>query len=232
MVSLTIDVIHQCILAGCQVHTSPGCHSGLDVLAICSLFFLTKLRSKCWPLRFYWCLACCRYFLVSACSRSCSKQQFAGYNLASAIGRLFFGAVADSRVGPVTTLTIALFLMGVSILSIWTVASSLGLLLLFMVINGSSSGALLSLQPPVNAAVFGMQDMVLTMSMLTFSRSFGSALGGPIAGYLLDASGGPGAGIKAYRPALLIVGSLSVLSSVLTAALRWRIGGWRLSARV
>jgi MFS family permease len=140
--------------------------------------------------------------------------------------------MADSRVGPVTTLFIVLFLMGSSILAIWTVSTSLGLLLLFMLVNGSCSGALISLQPPVAAALFGMQDMVATMSMVTMSRAFGAALGGPIAGYILDAFGGPGGGVAAYRPALFITGGLSMLSASLVGALRWKIAGLRLWVKV
>ncbi|ETS63478.1 hypothetical protein PaG_01764 [Moesziomyces aphidis] len=131
----------------------------------------------------------------------------AGYSLASAVGRVAFGMVADTRVGPVTSLMLALVLASTSILAVWTVSSNLATLALAMVLNGGSSGALLSLQPPVNAAIFGVHQTALTMSMMMCSRAFGSLLGGPLAGYLLDAFGGPRAGTNAYRPALLVMGA-------------------------
>ncbi|PWN53696.1 MFS general substrate transporter, partial [Violaceomyces palustris] len=143
-----------------------------------------------------------------------------GYNLSSALGRLAFGFVADTSLGPVTTYMLVLFFMGLSILAIWTVANSLSVLLLFMAINGSCCGAMYSLQPPVNASVFGVQDLALSMSMITMSRALGTALGGPTAGYLLDAFGGPGSGTQAYRPALFIMGSLSIVSSMVIGSLR------------
>ena len=87
----------------------------------------------------------------------------AGYSLASAMGRVAFGMVADTRVGPVTSLMLALMLSGISIMAIWTVSTSLATLALAMVLNGGSSGALLSLQPPVNAAIFGVHQTALTM---------------------------------------------------------------------
>lgn len=87
----------------------------------------------------------------------------AGYSLASAVGRVGFGMVADTRVGPVTSLMLALTLASISILAIWTVSTSLATLALAMVLNGASSGALLSLQPPVNAAIFGVHMTALTM---------------------------------------------------------------------
>lgn len=87
----------------------------------------------------------------------------AGYSLASAVGRVAFGMVADTRVGPVTSLMLALVLASTSILAVWTVSSNLATLALAMVLNGGSSGALLSLQPPVNAAIFGVHQTALTM---------------------------------------------------------------------
>lgn len=96
----------------------------------------------------------------------------AGNNLASALGRLLFGIMAD-RVGPVTTLLVAVSLMGSSILTIWQVSSNIVALVIFILINGSAAGALLSLQPPVNASLFGMKDMARTMSFLTMSRAVG-----------------------------------------------------------
>lgn len=83
----------------------------------------------------------------------------AGYNLASAFGRIGFGLLSDWR-GSVTSLTVAMTLMGVSILTVWTVSgSNLGLLVFFLILNGASSGALLSLQPAINASLFGLAEM-------------------------------------------------------------------------
>lgn len=95
----------------------------------------------------------------------------AGYSLASAVGRVGFGIVADTRVGPVTSLLFALILASISIMAIWTVSNSLATLALAMVLNGGSSGALLSLQPPVNAAIFGVHQTALTMVSLAPSPS-------------------------------------------------------------
>ncbi|KAJ9476945.1 putative Riboflavin transporter MCH5 (putative) [Pseudozyma hubeiensis] len=147
----------------------------------------------------------------------------AGYSLASAVGRVAFGMLADTRVGPVSSLMLALMLASVSILAVWTVSTSLATLSLAMVLNGSSTGALLSLQPPVNAAIFGVHQTALTMSMMMCSRAFGSLLGGPLAGYLLDAFGGPRAGTHAYRPALLVMGSICLLSAFSVVLLRSKV---------
>lgn len=147
----------------------------------------------------------------------------AGYSLASAVGRVAFGIVADTRVGPVTSLMLALMVASISILSIWTFSTSLATLALAMVLNGGSAGALLSLQPPVNAAIFGVHQTALTMSMMMCSRTFGSLLGAPLAGYLLDAFGGPQAGTHAYRPALLVMGSICLVSAISVVLLRSQV---------
>lgn len=96
----------------------------------------------------------------------------AGYNLASFVGRILFGFLADSRVGPLTSLCLAMLLMAFSILSIWIASSGLlAPLILFLLVNGSAAGALLSLQPPTLAALYGLTEMASTMSMVTMSRA-------------------------------------------------------------
>lgn len=103
------------------------------------------------------------YATSAGLSQSTGAWLVAAYNLASAVGRIGFGVLADSRIGPVTALLLALLLSSISILAIWTVSDSLATLVLAMVVNGASSGALLSLQPPVNAAIFGLPDIALTL---------------------------------------------------------------------
>lgn len=96
----------------------------------------------------------------------------AGYNLASFVGRIVFGLLADSRVGPLTSLCLAMLLMAISILAIWIASSGiLAPLILFLLINGAASGALLSLQPPTLASLYGVREMASTMSMVTMSRA-------------------------------------------------------------
>lgn len=64
-------------------------------------------------------------------------------------------------------------------------------------------------------------------SMMMCSRAFGSLLGGPLAGYLLDAFGGPRAGTQAYRPALLVMGSICLVSAISVVFLRFKVAGRR-----
>ncbi|KDN35028.1 MFS general substrate transporter, partial [Tilletiaria anomala UBC 951] len=168
----------------------------------------------------------------------------AGYNLSSAVGRILFGILSDSLLGPVTTLTLCIFLFGATILSIWLLAaSSLVPLIAFILLNGAAGGALLSLQPAVSASVWsehggtgggggGRGEMQSVLAMTTSGRVFGSLLGAPLAGYLLDTFGGAGFGTGAYRPALLFVGCISFLACASLYGLRWSVVGWSIKKRV
>lgn len=70
-----------------------------------------------------------------------------------------FGLLADLR-GAVTSLLLAMTITGVSILTMWVLAGdNLGLLVAFLLINGACTGALISLQPTVNASLFSVGEM-------------------------------------------------------------------------
>ncbi|UZJ52530.1 hypothetical protein CBS101457_001850 [Exobasidium rhododendri] len=157
----------------------------------------------------------------------------AGFNLASFIGRIVFGFMADSRVGPLTSLCLAMILMGISILTIWIASSgSLGPLILFLLVNGAASGALLSLQAPALASLYGVSEMPSTMAIVSMSRAAGSAFGAPLAGILLDDFGDAKVGVKAFTIPLLVMGFISLFAASALLLLRFRIGGVDLRKKV
>ncbi|KAL4821614.1 major facilitator superfamily domain-containing protein [Aspergillus spinulosporus] len=125
----------------------------------------------------------------------------AAFNFSSALGRLMCGFFSD-MLGPLNTLFLSLLLSAVSMLVLWPVSSSVAPLVAFVIINGMANGGFFSTMPTVIGNVFG------------------SARGAPIAGYILDASGGEQGGIKAYRPAIFYAGSLAFAAAVLAAAIR------------
>ncbi|PWN90577.1 MFS general substrate transporter [Acaromyces ingoldii] len=173
------------------------------------------------------------YAVAAGYSSETGAWLVAGYNFASAVGRIMFGLMADSRLGPVTTLCVAFILMATTILSIWVAAGTyLPPLVIFLLLNGAAGGALLSLQPTVVASMYGTSELAVTMAMVTIGRCVGSALGAPIAGYLLDAFGGPQGGTPPFRPALLVIGSISFLAAMCLLTLRLRMGGLSLKKRI
>lgn len=191
------------------------------------------------------------YAVAAGMSAEAGAWLVAGFNLASAIGRILFGFLADGRIGPLTSLCLAMLLMAISILSIWMASGALlAPLICFLLINGAASGALLSLQPPVLSSLYGVSAMAVTLPMVTMSRSFGSALGPAIAGYLLDVSSGgvkaaeearkaaemyghgAGLGTKPYLLPLGVMGAISMIAALCLVLLRWRLAGLDLKKRV
>ncbi|KAI9357558.1 major facilitator superfamily transporter [Zopfochytrium polystomum] len=144
----------------------------------------------------------------------------AGFNLSSAVGRLGFGLFADSLLGSLNTLVVCLLLVGVSTLAIWPVATTIGPLIVFAVVNGLCAGGMFSLIPGTVANIFGSRDLSEFFSLIVFFWLPGYFLGSPIAGYLLQAFGGPEAGLAAYRPAIFYSGALSLASAGCVLAVR------------
>lgn len=163
----------------------------------------------------------------------------AAWNFASTLGRIGMGFGADRVLGPVNSMIFSLLIVGLSALALWPFASSLGLIVFFSIVNGVGSGGFFSLMPSVVGAIFG-DDITTVMSMLSTSWFFGYFMvcrpekpqyhnprdfsdtlqGAPIAGYLLDACGGSGAGLTAYRPAIFYAGSLTLASAGLLLSVR------------
>ncbi|KAL4916052.1 MFS general substrate transporter [Aspergillus aurantiobrunneus] len=143
----------------------------------------------------------------------------AGFNFSSALGRLMCGFFSDT-LGPLNTLFLSLLLSAVSMLVLWPVSNSIGPLVAFVIINGMSNGGFFSTMPTVVGNVFGSARVSVAMAMIVTGWAGGYLLGAPIAGYILDASGGEEAGIKAYRPAIFYAGSLAFAAAVLAAAIR------------
>ncbi|GAA6008406.1 hypothetical protein JCM10207_000115 [Rhodosporidiobolus poonsookiae] len=153
-------------------------------------------------------------------SASTSSLLLAAFNIASAGGRIGFGIFADSLLGSLNSLVLCLALVAVSTLVIWSVATSVAPLVAFVVINGLCAGGMFSLIPGTLSSLFGSQNLGLLLSMLLSHWTLGYFFGTPIAGYLLQAQGGPEAGYLAYRPAIFYSGGLSLIAAILVFAVR------------
>ncbi|GFF62389.1 hypothetical protein IFM51744_10955 [Aspergillus udagawae] len=146
----------------------------------------------------------------------------AAFNFCSAIGRLSCGFACD-RLGSLNTLFLSLLLSALSIFVLWPVSSSIGPLVGFMVINGSANGGFFSTIPTVVGNVFGLARMPVAVGMIVSGWLGGYLLGAPIAGYILNASGGQQGGISAYRPAIFYAGSMATAATVLAAVMRMKV---------
>lgn len=111
----------------------------------------------------------------------------AGFNLASAAGRIICRLFCD-RLGPLNTLFAVMLATAVSMLTIWPASTSLGPLVLFVIVNGLANGGFFSTMPTVVGNVFGSARVSVAMGM---------TVTGWAAGYLMvspSGSGGVGVG--------------------------------------
>ena len=143
----------------------------------------------------------------------------AGFNLASAVGRIGFGLVADF-IGPVNSLIVALTISGLSMLALWPVSTTLAPLICFVIIAGIGNGGFFSLMPTVVGHMVGSIRITTAFGMIVTAWIGGYFMGSPIAAYLLEAYGGAQAGLSAYRPAMYYAGSLSIGAAGLVTVYR------------
>lgn len=146
----------------------------------------------------------------------------AGFNFASAIGRIICGFGGD-KIGPLNSLFGTLMLSAVSMLCLWPISSSLAPLIAFVIINGMGNGGFFAIMPTVVSNMFGSVRVAVAMGTIVTSWTGGYLMGAPIAGYLLDAYGGETAGFTAYRPAIFYAGSLAMASALIVGGLRFKM---------
>lgn len=146
----------------------------------------------------------------------------AGFNFASAVGRVVFGILCDV-IGPLNSLFLSLAVCAISMLVVWPVSQSIAPLALFVVVNGLANGGFFSTMPTVVGNIFGSARVSVAMGMVVTSWAGGYLMGAPIAGYLLDAYGGTDAGFQAYRPAMFYAGSMALGAAGLVEGVRFRM---------
>lgn len=143
----------------------------------------------------------------------------AGFNFASALGRIVTGLLGD-KLGALNSLILSLLLSAISMLALWPISTSLAPLVVFTVVNGAGNGGFFAIMPTVVSNLFGSQRVSTAMGMMVTSWAGGYLMGAPIAGYLLQAYGGESGGFKAYRPAIFFAGALALAAAILVIVAR------------
>jgi MFS family permease len=108
--------------------------------------------------------------------------------VASVVGRLAIGALAD-RVGRVRTFQASFAVLAASFV-IWLVGGSWPGLLAFAVVLGTGYGGWIALQPTVLAEMFGVRGLGGLVGLVYTAAGVGALVGPPLAGVLIDATGG------------------------------------------
>ncbi|KAM4068062.1 major facilitator superfamily protein [Hirsutella rhossiliensis] len=166
-------------------------------------------------------------YFIPVFARSISQSSSTGiialtiWNISSTVGRIFAGFTADSFLGPINSMIIAILFCSVSALAIWPFASNMGILSLFSVISGIGCGSFFSLFPTVISSVFGRQNAMGVLPMLWAGWFFGYFFGTPIASRLY-ALAGTEADTTEYRPAAYYAGAMSLIGLFFMIALRLR----------
>ncbi|KFA60572.1 hypothetical protein S40285_07811 [Stachybotrys chlorohalonatus IBT 40285] len=102
-------------------------------------------------------------------------------------------------------------------------STTLGPMILFVILNGTSNGGFFSTMPTVVGSVLGSAKLTTVMGMILTNWVGGYLMGAPVAGYILDAYGGVDGGLKAYKPAIYYSMSLAMIAVGLVASVRFRL---------
>lgn len=113
----------------------------------------------------------------------------AGFNFASAFGRILCGFMAD-KVGALNTLFVSFIVTALSMLALWPASTTIGPLALFVVINGAANGGFFSTMPTVVGNVFGSARMGVAMAMIVTGWTGGYLLVGAGMTSIVGLSGG------------------------------------------
>ena len=105
------------------------------------------------------------------------------YNLSSAVGRVGFGFLSDF-IDPISSLFLSLMINALSMLAIWPVSSSVAPLVVFIVMNGMSSGGFFSLIPSVVSSVYGNTRTANALAMTVSGWGFGYFFVSPFLHYV------------------------------------------------
>ncbi|KAG5972517.1 hypothetical protein E4U58_006519 [Claviceps cyperi] len=153
-------------------------------------------------------------------SASTSLIALTVWNLASAFGRVFAGYSADSFLGTMNSMVVSLFLSGVSNLCIWPFVDSLGLLVLFAIVNGVGSGSFFSLFPLALTTTFGASNVMSILPIMWQAWMFGFFLGTPIAAGIYSLSAHV-SDLASNRPATYYAGAVCFVGMTFMLAIRF-----------
>jgi MFS family permease len=108
--------------------------------------------------------------------------------IASVCGRLGLGALAD-RLGLVGLYLFCFLLQALSY-AIWLGAHSYAALIIFALVIGTGYGGYVALAPAVLTLFFGTGNLGALVGTLYTSNAFGTLIGPPLAGFIIDQTGG------------------------------------------
>ncbi|KAF9965956.1 hypothetical protein BGZ70_003711 [Mortierella alpina] len=145
-------------------------------------------------------------------------------NGASFAGRILLGLASD-YVSNARVLLFCSWATAFSVLVLWTVSRSFGMMLLTGLMYGFFAGGYVSLVPVAVAESFGTKHMASTIGLMYATGGLGMLGGAPLAGFLLDVTK-PNI---SYLPVTLTAGVTMLLGAVCITS--WAYLNWKVTTR-
>ncbi|KAK3813460.1 MAG: major facilitator superfamily domain-containing protein [Linnemannia gamsii] len=153
-------------------------------------------------------------------------------NGASFFGR-FAGGIFGDRFGLVNLTVFCVGASALTTLAIWMFATTLPVLLVYVILYGLMGGGFISLLAPVLAEQFGTSSLTILVGITFGVNGLGSLLGTPIATAILtslqgDVVDGVAANSdKGYRGAIGFIGGVMLVGTLVFFLLKIKVGGKR-----
>ncbi|KAI8074537.1 major facilitator superfamily domain-containing protein [Gongronella butleri] len=134
------------------------------------------------------------YFVCPQYATYLGYDATTGANLVSimsglnSVSRIVMGFLAD-RFGKFNTIVVTTILAGIFPMVLWQFSHSYGVYVLFCVLYGFTSSVFVSLLPPILADVVGVENIQVGIGMSYMLTFFGSLVGPPLIGILLQQYG-------------------------------------------
>jgi MFS family permease len=149
---------------------------------------------------------------------------------AQMIGRPCWGLALDKG-GRINMTAICYLVVGISCLAIWLPATSYGVLVLFAIVQGATSGTIWNAAAPITAQMVGVKHLASALSIFWVTLAIPALVGQPLAILLLEFSenhqGRTGA--SAYYNTIGFSGAMGITGSLmLIGAKRYQQGNWKI----
>ncbi|RMZ42099.1 monocarboxylate transporter [Aspergillus flavus] len=148
--------------------------------------------------------------MAEGMGRNLAEYLVAILNAGSLFGRLGAGVFAD-KIGSYNIFVVVTYIAGILVLALWIPASNNAGTIVFAVLFGFATGAYVALAPGLVVKLSPFAEIGYRTGLLFLFASISGLTTNPIAGAILQHSGGSYTGMKIFSGVLLIVGSTLVL---------------------
>lgn len=176
--------------------------------------------------------------IAYAVDHNLSKAQGAMLNSflngASFFGR-FIGGIFGDRFGLINLMLFCVAASALTTLVVWMFATTLPVLLVYVILYGLMGGGFISLLAPVLAEQFGTGSLTILVGVTFGINGLGSLTGTPIAAAILSSLGGAGLqvvdgvevmlGGSGYKGAIGFIGGSMAIGAAIFFYLKCKVGG-------